>query len=140
MPPFPSPLQKGTRKDTMSSQDKIFWKENKDGNVITNAPDGEYFNVPIEPYDLGGSPVNSLLVGRWFLADAAANMDEDLYVKYLSKGGIAETSQLTWGKPYQILEHNEGYLVFEADNGRIACVRSHEAWLLPNTFRPVLQK
>ena len=68
----------------------------------------------------------SLLVGRWFLADAAGKNN----VQH-TWDDVQFPALLTWGKPYQVLESANGRLAFETDNGRIANVRSNEVTLLP---------
>ena len=75
---------------------------------------------------------NSLLVGRWFLADGAGNKPSELYSCLYD----SPTPPTTWGKAYKCLFHDGEYVTFEADNGRIGYVKIKTVTLLPENFRP----
>ena len=72
--------------------------------------------------------MTSQLTGRWLLLDDAG----------MESGGIHPLT--TWGKAYKCLFHNDQYIVFEADNGRIAHIMFDGVVLLPENYLGLKEK
>lgn len=75
----------------------------------------------------------SLLIGRWFLADGAGLEPSELHDFVYE----STTPPTTWGKAYKCLSHDGKYISFEADNGRVGFVKIFTIVLLPENCGPI---
>ena len=72
--------------------------------------------------------MRSQLTGRWLLLDGAGMESGDSY------------PPTTWGKAYKCLFHNDQYIAFEADNGRIFAIPVDGVVLLPENYLGLKEK